>query len=50
MLIRYLPLAFALFVGIVQAAGPASFATLDRSTWPEPLSSQKLAWVSTPGQ
>ncbi len=40
MLIRYLPLAFALFVGTVQAAGPASFATLDRSTWPEPLNSQ----------
>lgn len=40
MLIRYLPLAFALSAGAVQAAGPASFATLDRATWPEPLHSQ----------
>jgi len=40
MLIRYLPLALALFAGAIQAAGPASFATLDRATWPEPLHSQ----------
>lgn len=40
MLIRYLSLAFALLAGAAQAAGPASFATLDRATWPEPLHSQ----------
>lgn len=40
MLTRYLPLVFVLTAGAVQAAGPASFATLDRATWPQPLHSQ----------
>jgi peptidoglycan/xylan/chitin deacetylase (PgdA/CDA1 family) len=40
MLTRYLLLAFALLAPLAQAAGPTSFATLDRATWPQPLHSQ----------
>ncbi|MWV12850.1 polysaccharide deacetylase family protein [Pseudomonas sp. R-28-1W-6] len=40
MLIRTLLLGLGLLAGSAQAAGPATFATLDRGTWPEPLHSQ----------
>lgn len=40
MLIRTLLLGLGLLAASAQAAGPATFATLDRGTWPEPLHSQ----------
>lgn len=40
MLTRHLLLILALLAPFAQAAGPTSFATLDRATWPQPLHSQ----------
>lgn len=40
MLIRTLLLGLGLLAASAQAAGPATFATLDRGSWPEPLHSQ----------